>query len=290
MVEHLPIETDLWPAVPPGHFRPAMEAYAAPQGAVAGVLRPTLRIHRPGRANGTAVIVLGGGGYRHIQMTKAGDLVTPWLLEHGFTVVVMTYRLPNDGWQVDAPFQDIGRAVRVVRNRAQQWSLDPGKIGVMGFSAGGHLAAMAVTGFDRQIYEPEDEADALSARPDFAALLFPVISLQPPLDTTATKQVLIGQGHDCAAATRYSPDEQVRPDTPPVFLAHAEDDPIAAPEHSMRMYAALRRAKVPGELHVFETGGHGLAFGAEGSGLSAWPGLFLNWARLHGFCWGVQGV
>lgn len=249
-------------------------------GAVSNISQPRMEIHRPARPNGTAVLIAGGGGYFRIQIGKESVPVAQWLAALGVTPVVLYYRLPGDGWPAVAPFQDAQRAMRLLRARAAEFGIDPQKIGMLGMSAGGHLAAITETRFDAPFYEPVDDSDRVSARPDFAALLFPVISLQPPLDTTRSKRELSTQKD---AIEAYSAESHVTRSTPPTFIAHAADDTIAAIGHSLAMFNALHAQSVPTEMHVFEAGGHGWALGAPGSLVSAWPRLFATWARSHGY-------
>jgi acetyl esterase/lipase len=241
-----------------------------------------LRFDPPAKPNGAVVIILGGGGYRHIQMRKEVEPAAAWLKSLDLTPAILRHRLPGDGWSPDAPLQDVSRAIRLIRAKATIFGFNPARIGVLGFSAGGHLAAMAATSFDLKVYEPVDAADLESSRPDFAALVFPVISLSPPYDRTSTRRMLVGDSAGRSVVLRYEPHEHVSANTAPTFLAHAADDPTAAPQHSMLMFDALKRAGVATELHIFGTGGHGMAFGADGSRLADWPRLFIGWARSIG--------
>ena len=196
------------------------------------------------------------------------------------TAIVLFYRLPGDGWNADAPFQDGQRAMRLIRANAARLGVDPHKLGVIGSSAGGHLAGILATRGDHDFYPRIDAADAQPAIPDFAALIYPVVSMRPPLDTTRTARHLSGLP-DFAAD--YSVEEHVSASTPPIFLAHAADDPIANVGHSLAMFAAMRAAGRPVELHIFQRGGHSWGMGRPGSEVAAWPALFAEWARANGF-------
>jgi acetyl esterase/lipase len=177
--------------------------------------------------------------------------------------------------------------MRLLRARAAALGIDPRHIGVIGLSAGGNLAAITATRAEDRLYEPLDEADRGSARPDFAGLIYPVISLRPPLDGTRSRREL---GTQKDAVEAYSAELHVGGNTPPTFLAQAVDDPIASVDHSLTMFAALRAHGVPAELHLFENGGHGWGLGQPGSLVSAWPRLFAAWARSHGSMGGAAPV
>lgn len=249
-------------------------------GAALNISRARIEIYKPERPNGTAVIIMGGGGYFRIQIANESMPVAQWLSALGVTPVVLYYRLPVDGWQAVAPFQDGQRAVRVLREHAAELGIDPKKIGVIGLSAGGNLAAITATRFGDKLYEPIDSADKLSARPDFAGLIYPVISMKGDLGTTRSRRELNVTQKDADDA--YSAELHVTHDTSPTFLAHAADDPIANVGHSLVMFNALKRNNVPVEMHVFENGGHGWGLGVPGSQAAQWPRLFATWARSHG--------
>ncbi len=274
----------LWPGDPPGHGRPQgperIGGEGAGEGAVSNVTEARMEVYRPARPNGTAMLVLGGGGYFRIQIASAARPIARWLQGEGVTAFVLYYRLPGDGWNADAPFQDGQRAMRLIRADADRWRIDPHRVGVLGSSAGAHLAGILATRGGHDFYPAIDRADRQPAAPDFAALLYPVVSLRPPLDTTRTARNLRPLAN---AAADYSVEEHVGATTPPFFLAHAADDPIANAGHSLILYAALRRAERPVELHVFERGGHSWGMGAPGSPVSAWPQLLAAWMRTHGW-------
>ncbi|WP_083930869.1 alpha/beta hydrolase [Solimonas variicoloris] len=253
-------------------------------GAISNIRTPRLELYRPATPNGTAVLIAGGGGYFRIQIGNEAVPTAKWLAALGVTAAVLYYRLPADGWPASAPFADAQRAMRILRSRAGELGIDPRQIGVLGMSAGGHLAAITETRYADAFHEPLDAIDQVSARPDFAALIFPVISLQAPLDTTRSKRELSTQKD---AVEAYSAEMHVSHDTPPTFLAHAADDPIADVGHSLAMFNALHAASVPAELHVFEAGGHGWGLGAPSTLVAQWPRLFATWARSHGFMSGT---
>lgn len=249
-------------------------------GAVANISEPRMAIHRPARPNGTAVVIAGGGGYFRIQIGRGSEPVAKWLNAVGITAAILYYRLPGDGWPAAAPFADGQRAIRLLRARADELGIDPQRIGVIGMSAGGHLGAILGSRFETAFYEPVDAVDGVSPRPDFTVLLYPVISMAPPLDTTRSRQKL---GTDPDVVEAYSAERHVQPRSSPAFLAHSLDDPIAAPDHSRVMAAALEQAGVPVELHLFDSGGHSWGIGLPGTATATWPRLFITWARQQGF-------
>ena len=256
------------------------------RGAVSNISQPRLEIYRPEHPDGTAVVVIGGGYFR-IQMANESVPVAQWLSALGVTAAVLYYRLPGDGWPAVAPFQDGQRAMRLLRAHATELGIDSQKIGVIGLSAGGNLAAIIATRFDTNFYDPLDDADKRSARPDFEGLIYPVISLQPPFDTTRSRREL---GTQKDAVEAYSAELHVTHATPPTFLAQAADDPIAAVGNSLVMFNALHAQSVPAEMHIFENGGHGWGLGLPGSLVSTWPRLFATWARSRGFMGGVPAL
>jgi acetyl esterase/lipase len=253
-------------------------------GAVTRIAEPRMEIYRPAQPNGTAVLILGGGGYFRIQVGTAAAPMAQWLASIGTTAAVLYYRLPGDGWPAVAPFQDGQRAMRLLRSQADALGIDPQQIGVMGSSAGANLGGILATRFDHDFYPAVDAADRASARPDFLAMLYPVVSLQAPLDTTRSRREL-GTQSDAVAA--YSVESHVRADMPPVFLVHAADDPIADVGHSLTMFNATRAQGVPAEMHIFERGGHSWGLGRPGALVAQWPRLFATWARSHGFMQGA---
>ena len=279
----------LWPGRPPGAPSPLPAERNAPRGAdpreriITHVADPTLTVHRPAQANGAAMIVAQGGGYVRIAQTAT---VSDYFTRAGFTTFELLYRLPGDPWAAgpDAPLQDLQRAVRLVRDGARRWGVDPARIGVLGFSAGAHVASSGATRSAERTYAPADARDTLSARPDFAVLVCPVISMQPGVAHGGSRKALLGDAPSQAAYDLRSNERNVTPQTPPTFLVHAADDPVVPAENSVEMFRALRAAKVPAELHLFQEGGHGLGVTLPRAlPVSAWPELMLAWARRNGF-------
>lgn len=279
-----PVEIDLWPQsvtdASPVNGPELVGREGTAVGAVSNISRARMEIYRPARPNGTAVVIAGGGGYFRIQVGRGSEPVAKWLASMGVTAAVLYYRLPADGWAPEAPIQDGQRAIRILRDRAEEFSIDPAQVGILGMSAGGHLAALAATRHAFNFYELIDEADRQSARPDFVVALYPVISMRPPLDTTRTRQHVDRVPN---VAQAFSPELHVDASTPPMFLVHTLDDPIAHPDHSRVMYEALQAKSVPAALHLFDTGGHSWGLGRPGTEPAAWPPLFSRWARQHGF-------
>jgi acetyl esterase/lipase len=249
------------------------------------VVRPRMAVFRPARANGGAVLVMPGGGYVRVVIDKEGFELGRWLSARGYTVFVLFYRMPGDGWAAgpDVALSDTQRAMRLIRHRAGDFGIDPARIGAMGFSAGGHLCADLATRFTARTYAPVDAADALSARPVLAAPIYPVISMTTPAAHAGSRAQLIGKDATPDRERAHSPHLNVTGDTPPVFLVHAEDDDVVPVENSLLQRAALKAMGVPVETHLFTHGGHGFGLrGVVGKPAAAWPDLFLTWARTQG--------
>ena len=209
-----------------------------------------------------------------------GDQTSKLFVARGVTMFVLQYRLP--GGHPDIPHQDLQRAVRLVRANATSYGIKPSCIGVMGFSSGGHMAAMMGTRFDAKTYDPVDQADQQSARPDFLAMLYPVITMDKGAHDWSRVN-LMGRPYTAQNIQTYSAEKNVRPETPPCFICVGADDVIVDPiANSVAMYLALRAVKVPAELHLFEQGAHGFGIGV-GKYVSPWPDLFMRWVALHGF-------
>lgn len=253
--------------------------------AVTHTRKPTLTVFRPAKPNGAAVILMPGGGYERVVIDKEGFETARWLADRGYVCFVLLYRLPGDGWGAgpDAPLQDAQRALRLVRSRAAAIGFDPARVVIMGFSAGGHLAASLTTRFDAKVYESVDAADALSARPDLSALIYPVISMADGPAHAGSRARLLGAAPTPEQITLYSPDQGVTAQVGPVFLLHAADDRTVPVVNSLMMFTALKAKAIPTEMHIFEEGGHGFGLrGIVGKPAAAWPGLFETFAKRHG--------
>lgn len=276
-------EIRLWPGTPPGNGKVTGEekigAEGSGLGAVSNVSVPRMRVYRPTVPNGAAVLVAGGGGYFRIQLKKESTPAAEWLAAQGFTVFELIYRLPNDGWDSTAPFMDAQRAMKIIRTRAAEFSLDPDRIGIMGFSAGGHLAGFTAYQPERALYDGKDRFEYVSARPDFAVLLFPVVTLRKPYDTTRTRREIVGDKASEAAEIAWSLDTYASKDAPPTIIFAAADDPTTPPGHGILLFQSLIAAGASAELHLFRNGGHGWGLGTPDQVISQWPGLFAHWAQ-----------
>ncbi|MEH3123558.1 MAG: alpha/beta hydrolase [Sphingomonas phyllosphaerae] len=286
-----PRETiDLWPGGAPGMparapVETVVERSTDPRQsdrAVHGIVRPRLVVFRPATPNGAAVLVTPGGGYRWVVIDKEGYEVGQWLSARGYTVFVLFYRLPGDGWAAgpDVALSDAQRAIRLIRARADAYGIDPGKVTAMGFSAGGHVCGDLATRFATATYAPVDAADRLSARPDRAAPIYAVQSMSAPLAHAGSRTLLIGSDAAPSQERAHTPAHNVTRDTPPCFLVHAEDDDVVPVGNTLEMRAALRAAGVSVETHLFAQGGHGFGIRkAADKPARAWLELFRTWAE-----------
>jgi acetyl esterase/lipase len=262
----------LWPGGAPGAVgtepvdQPKITVYRAPAD----------------KANGAAVVVCPGGGYVVLASDHEGKMVAEWLSSLGVSAFVLQYRL-GPRYRHPAPLQDAQRAIRTVRARAGEWGVDPRRIGLLGFSAGGHLASTAATHFDDGKPDATDPVERVSSRPDFAVLCYPVISLLSPAVHSGSRDSLLGDAPDPKLVESLSNERQVTPRTPPAFLWHTDDDGAVPVENSILFFEAMKRAKVPGELHVFLHGRHGVGLAPDDPVLSQWPRLCAQWMEGMGF-------
>lgn len=249
--------------------------------------KPTLTIYVPPqeKATGAAIVICPGGGYGALATDHEGLQIGQWLNSFGVAGFMVKYRHSRTGagYGHPAPLQDAQRAVRIVRSRAQEWGVDPNRIGILGFSAGGHLASSAITHFNESFYEAKDKIDRVSCRPDFAVLVYPVISFTEPFTHVGSRRNLLGANPDPALVEKMSSEKQVTPQTPPTFLIATWEDTGVPAENSIYFYLALRKAKVPAEMHIFLKGPHGFGLGQKIEGTSAWPGLCQKWMERAGF-------
>ncbi|MFN7028618.1 MAG: alpha/beta hydrolase [Sphingopyxis sp.] len=278
------------PLWPDGHIKPpsglveqVVQRSADPNASdrmLQGITRPRLDIFRPTTPNGAAVILAPGGGYRYVVIDKEGYELARWLRDRGVTVYVLFYRLPGDGWTKgsDVPLADAQRAVRLVRSRAKIDSIDPARVVFGGFSAGGQVATSLLTRFDARVYAPVDAADSLLARPDALAAIYPVVSMDPAIAHAVSREKLISANPDAEQQKLYSPELNVRPDQPPLWLLHAEDDSVVKIANSVRLREATRAVGAPVEAHFFERGEHGFGLmKTAGLPVAIWPELLWNW-------------
>ncbi|WP_445682128.1 alpha/beta hydrolase [Radicibacter daui] len=271
----------LWDGAPPGGGGPAGPAHMSAGGALSNVVTPSLEVFRPEKPNGTAMLIAAGGGYRRIEQHWEAYPAARWLAARGITAFVLTYRLPGEGWKAGplAPLQDAQRALRLIKAREAEFGIDADEVGVLGFSAGGHLMGLAASWSAFESYRPRDEADALSARPALAALIYPVITLEAPYNRTSTCHVMLGEHPELAQSAEWSIETHVAKDCPPMFLVQALDDGVVNPANATIMADACQRAGVPLELHRLASGGHGFGMGHAGSPSAEWPGWYEAWLR-----------
>jgi acetyl esterase/lipase len=273
-----PTVVDLWPGAAPGdygaigeeRFRPPETAPTQDARWLTNVTRPTVTVYRPSQAQntGAAMLICPGGGYWNLAWDLEGEEVAAWLNTVGMAGILLKYRVPRRPGQPEplpapGPLLDAQRAISLVRSRAGEWGIDPGRIGTVGFSAGGHLSLAAATHFDERAYAPIDAIDTVSCRPDFAIAVYP--------------------GYLVAEETgRLAPYMRLPAGTPPVFLVHASDDTVAGAEHSVGMYLALKRAGISAELHIYATGGHGFGVRRKGLPCCTWPERCVAWLQSLG--------
>jgi acetyl esterase/lipase len=232
------------------------------------------------KATGAAIIICPGGGYEHLS-EREGRPVAEWLNSIGVTAFVLKYRI-GPRYHHPAPFEDAARAVRLVRARAKEWGLDAARIGILGFSAGGHLASTVGTHFDSGKPEASDPVERASARPDLMVLIYPVITMREKAHA-GSKKYLLGPNPTPGMVALLSNEEHVTKETPPAFLVHTMNDASVPVENSLLFVAALRKAGVPFELHLYERGRHGFALGDNDPALSSWTARCADWLRLRGF-------
>jgi acetyl esterase/lipase len=244
--------------------------------------RPTLTIYRAARAaNSTGIVVAPGGGYGALAMDHEGRQVAAYFNAMGVSAFVLKYRL-GPKYRHPIELGDAQRAIRLVRSRAKELGVQPNRIGMMGFSAGGHPTATAGTHFDNGRAEALDAIDRASSRPDFLILGYPVISFDPAITHAGSVRNLLGDSPDPKLIELLSNDLQVTAETPPTFLFHTTADAGVPAENSVRFYLALKKAKVPAEMHIFENGPHGVGLALGDAALSAWPQLLTSWLRGRG--------
>ena len=246
---------------------------------------PILTVLRPARPNGASLLLIPGGGYKWAVVDKEGLDCARVFAGAGVTCFVLRYRLPGDGWAAgpDAPLQDAQRALRLVRSQAPAHGLDPARVGVLGASAGGHLAGMLTARADAT-YAAVDAADAVSHRPDLSILLYPVATMSDPHVHAGSRLELLGPAPTPEGIERYSLERMDWTGRPPTFLLHAMDDEAVPVENSLQLLTTLKAAGVPAEVHLFQEGGHG--FGIRliaGKPAAVWPELAMAWAVRHGW-------
>lgn len=249
------------------------------------VTEPTITVFLPSaeKSTGSAVLICPGGGYGMLAFDHEGIRIARWLNENGIAGIILKYRLPSDLIMKDkrtGPLQDAQEAMRIIRRNAGEWHLDDRKIGVIGFSAGGHLASTISTHYADKVYESKDNT---SARPDFSILIYPVITFDASFTHQGTRKNLIGDNPQEKDILRFSNEKQINKETPPAFLVHSSDDDAVPVKNSIVYYENLVKNGVKAELHIFQKGGHGYGL-SEGNGTqSAWPALCIEWLRANNF-------
>jgi acetyl esterase/lipase len=243
--------------------------------------KPTITFYRPAKPNGASVVVCPGGGYTNLALGHEGKDIATWLNDRGVTAFVLKYRRAPK-YRHPSPLMDVQRAIRTVRAKAKEWDLDPARIGVWGFSAGGHLASCAATMFDDGKSDAEDAVERASSRPDFAILCYPVIDMEGTPTHRGSRKNLLGDDPPAELVRKMSTYTQVTAKTPPTFLFHTDADAGVVPENSILFYMALKKAKVPAELHIYEKGKHGVGLAPADPVLNTWPDRLADWLKERG--------
>ena len=278
---------DLWPAGGIPNSKPSSlkeEHERTEIVRIKNVQQPSIAVYLPVKRNATgqAVVICPGGGYGILAWDWEGTDIAKWLNAHGIAAVVLKYRLPDARSSVTpylTPLLDAQRAIRLVRHHADEWNIRKDRVGIMGFSAGGHLASTAGTRFDTGNAAAADPVERYSSRPDFMILMYPVITMSQPFGHKGSATNLLGANPPAGLAESYSTDGQVGPQTPPTFLVHATDDGGVPVENSLVFYRALVKNKVPAELHVYAYGGHGFGLAVGRGYLSSWTERCLDWLK-----------
>ncbi|WP_167607564.1 alpha/beta hydrolase [Maribellus sediminis] len=235
------------------------------------------------KATGTAVVICPGGGYSGLAIRHEGLQMAQWFNSLGITAFVLTYRQPDDVIMENksiGPLQDGQRAIRFVRRHAKEWGINPDKIGIMGFSAGGHVASTISTHYNEKVYEPED---SISARPDFSLLIYPVISMDSTITHWGSRLNLLGNNSTPEQVKHFSNEYQVNEQTPPAFLVHSFDDDVVPVQNSIDYALALKKHDVPCELHIYESGGHGYGMSHPANTEGTWTEACRKWLEANGF-------
>jgi acetyl esterase/lipase len=286
MPDSNPLILPLWEGPPPNPQPAGPPEQRVQEGAilwVQHVQNPRIEVRLPARGNAThqAVVVCPGGGYGGLAYDWEGTDIAGWLNSRGIAAIVLTYRLPVDGdvahqkWL--CPLLDAQRAIRLTRAHAADWDLDPAKVGIMGFSAGGHLASTAGTHFDAGDPKAADPVDRFSSRPDFMVLVYPVISMREGITHPGSRLNLLGEHPTEELVRHYSNELQVTADTPPTFLVQAGDDTVVPVQNSLLFYEALLAHHVSAELHLYPHGGHGFSLALDKGRLQDWTQLCARW-------------
>jgi len=274
----------LWEGTPPLQRESNQKESSVREGIlrIANVQEPTIEVYLPTRqiSTGKAVVIFPGGGYGILAYDWEGTDFAKWLNSQGIAGIVVKYRLPKSESLTDpkeVPLLDAQRAIRLVRHHAEEWKINPSQIGVMGFSAGGHLASTLSTQYTHEVQRSKDDLDTISARPDFSILVYPVISFRDASAHSGSRNALIGPDASQELIDRFSAELNVNTNTPPTFLVHAQDDKGVPIENSLLYYKALHSHQVKAALHIYPTGGHGFGFGLGKGSLENWREVLLGW-------------
>jgi len=284
------IELKVWPEGIPGSVKnnTYIEKVTVTNDIISGyekVTDPTITVFLPTaeRATGTAVLICPGGGYGMLAFDHEGYQIARWLNENGIAGIILKYRLPSDLIMKDkriGPLQDAQEAIRIIRRNSEGWKIDPEKVGVIGFSAGGHLASSLSTHYDDDVYNVKDQ---ITARPDFSILIYPVITFDPSFTHSGTKRNLIGEDPPESDVAHFSNELRINDKTPPAFLVHSADDEAVPVKNSLVYFDTLLKYKIHAELHIFELGGHGYGLSQDKGTQSAWPDLCIKWLKSINF-------
>lgn len=279
----------LWPDGIPGSKTDAsyVEKITTTDGRITRcekVVTPDLTIFLPApeKANGAAVLICPGGGYGVLAFDHEGNAIAKWLNDNGIAGIILKYRLPSDQIMIDksiGPLQDAQEAIRIIRRNAVSWKINPDKIGVIGFSAGGHLASTLSTHYAEKVYDVKDNT---SARPDFSLLIYPVVSFDTAITHRGSRSNLIGLKPGEEQVRRFSNELQITASTPPAFLVHSADDKAVPVMNSIGYFKGLQKNNIPAELHIFQKGGHGYGLSPNGGTESSWPDLCIKWLKAMG--------
>ncbi|TVQ01455.1 MAG: alpha/beta hydrolase [Balneolaceae bacterium] len=281
-----PIILPLWDGTPPLQQEMYLEEVHTREGIlrISNVQTPILEVYLPDEqiANGSAVLIFPGGGYTILAYDWEGTDFAKWLQNNGIAGIVVKYRLPVSESLTDpkeVPLADAQRAIRLVRHHAESWGIDPEQVGIMGFSAGGHLASTLSTQYEYRALPSTDAIDSLSARPDFTILVYPVISFRDASSHSGSRRNLLGDEPSQALVDRFSGELHVTNETPPTFLIHSQDDSGVPVRNSLLYFEALTNNGVSASLHVYPAGGHGFAFGTGNGAVEGWTNVLLNWLK-----------
>lgn len=266
MMAQQPQVIELWPNGAPNSNGLTGTEEDLNGGRVANVVKPTITVYRPAKANGMAILMCPGGGYARLAMNHEGHDMAAWMNAQGITYVVLKYRMPNGHWEV--PLTDAEQAIRIIRQHAAEWGVNPQKVGVMGASAGGHLAASLAT-----LYSSDE------TRPDFQVLFYPVISMRPGVTHAGSRTNLLGANPDSELEEKYCLEQRVNARTPQAFLMLSADDGAVPPTNSIGYFMALREQKVPATMHIYPIGGHGWGFRDSFLYKRQWTGELEKWLK-----------